>query len=219
MACLSCKQKVEEALKHVHGVTIKEIDVQKQTVIINLDKNSNNSKSVQDIQSLIEQNTGIKTVVKGLGEHLAAVSEVYGNNIIGVVRFSQLLNKLCLVDGAIDGVEYNKSYALSIHQFGDLSGSNFENIGPVHVSILDKLKSDVKDRSSFRLEISNCDLANCIGRSLAVSNSSNNQIVAGGIVARASPVGSNQKKICVCSGKTIWDERESKLREEKSNHL
>ncbi|RWS16857.1 superoxide dismutase 1-like protein [Dinothrombium tinctorium] len=217
--CDSCKAKVEKVLSNLTGITIDYFDVKQQRLIVELNESSNHS--IEEIRDLIESKAGIRTVIKGLGENkLSSVSEIQGpNNILGVVRLSQLFDNICLVDGVIDGINENEcKAALNIHEYGDLSGDNFKNVGSVYVPILPHLKS-VSQRSSFRLQISNCDLSCCIGRSMVVSDTRNNRPLAAGIIARASPVGGNTKKICVCSGKTLWEERQEKSKVEKQSPI
>ena len=206
----SCKNEIEETLKPLKGLHLLDIDVQQQKVLLELQQQS---VSIHEIQSLIESKLGMTTVIKGIGENQAAVSEIKGfDNIIGVVRLTQLLNQRCLVDGVIDGLRKANNYSLKIHEYGDLSGDQFENVGNVYVPILNHLQandSHHSSRASFKLEVGKCNLSECIGRSLAVSK--DNKVVGAGIVARASSIGHNIKKICVCSGKTLWEERTKSL--------
>ena len=140
-------------------------------------------------------------------------------DIVGVVRFTQLLDKLCLVDGVIDGIKRQNNYSLNIHEFGDLSGQGFQHLGRVLVPILPKVSASdptLPSRASFKTQVSGCDLSSCIGRSLAVSLQ--DRVIGAGIVARASSVGDNTKKICDCSGRSLWDERSIK-QEDPSSRL
>lgn len=61
-------------------------------------------------------------------------------------------------------------------------------------------------KSTLKQVLYNCNLAECIGRSMVVQEQDKNYLAAG-IIARASPVDGNIKKICLCSGKTLWQER------------
>jgi len=187
--------------------------------IVNEDKASNSLQievshsanvSVLDLQKNIEKDTKVQTVLKGIGDKQAVVSELIGNHgVVGVVRLSQLIGSSCIVDGALDGLP-SKRCSLNIHSYGDLSGNDYENIGPVYQEILPELKG-LGGYSSFHFVLPDCNVASCIGRSLAVSNIEENRILAAGIAARASTVGENtQKKICLCSGKTVWEEREER---------
>jgi copper chaperone for superoxide dismutase len=209
MKCDSCKNRIEDELKGLTGVKVVDIDVDNQRLLLELNEKSS---TVHEIQSLIETKLGITTVIKGIGDSIAAVSEIQGfDDIQGVVRFTQLLNKFCLIDGVIDGLKITNNYSLKIHEFGDLSGQSFERVGPVLLPVIDQFKandSSYPSRASFKSQVPDCDLSYYIGRALAVSK--DNRVIGAGIVARASRVGDNSKKICACSGRTLWDERNIK---------
>ena len=230
MTCNSCKGKISDELSKLNEVKIVDIDVQQQRLLVELNRNSS---SINEIQNTIESKLGLNTVIKGLGNSVAAVSEITGNfisfsdiylnsnqispplgseDVIGVIRFTQLLNKLCLVDGVIDGIKRHNNYSLNIHEFGDLSGEGFKRLGRVFLPILPSLTANTDSahtsRAAFKTQVSNCELSSCIGRSLAVSLQ--DRVIAAGIVARASSVGDNSKKICACSGRSLWDERSIK---------
>ena len=208
MTCDKCKSKIENSLSSVDGVRVVDINVSSQKVLLEFTPNAHHT--VIDLQQKIENDTGIRTVVKGLGTELAAVSELHGpQDVVGVVRMAQVLDNKCIFNGAIEGLftNANERVSLDIHEFGDLSGDKYENIGGVRVAI-SELAETKPNRSSFRYEVANCDLSQCIGRAMAVQDSITKRVIAAGIVARASPVGSNVKKVCACSGKTLWEERD-----------
>ena len=134
-----------------------------------------------------------------------------------MVRFTQLLNNLCLVDGVIDGLRKQNKYSLNIHTYGDLSGQTFERVGGVYLPVVSTLTANDPNnetRAAFKAQVSDCDLSACIGRSLAVSLQ--DKVIGAGIVARASRIGDNTKKICACSGRTLWDERSIKAEDQMS---
>lgn len=62
-------------------------------------------------------------VLEGTSKSLAAaVSELFGSpKIFGVVRFSQMSEQSCVIDGTIDGLDRRKCHQLRIHELGDLS--------------------------------------------------------------------------------------------------
>lgn len=55
-----------------------------------------------------------------LGHLGAAVVELRGSLIKGVIRLVQLTKDLCLIDGTVDGLSPGK-HALNIHTYGDIS--------------------------------------------------------------------------------------------------
>ncbi|CAG2112897.1 unnamed protein product, partial [Medioppia subpectinata] len=229
MRCQSCKNKIADQLSHFPDVRVLDIDLQSQRVIVELtptaDQTSIASKtSVHDIQSAIETNLGLTTVVKGLGDSVAAVTEITGDDgIIGVVRFAQQANSQCLVDAVIDGLRPHTDYSVNIHAYGDLSGERFQRLGSVYLPIADNFQtSGYPARGSLKTVVDNCELSACIGRALGISAKQSGTtgggggVVGAGIVARASSVGDNSKKVCACSGRTLWDERAIKQEDQSS---
>lgn len=207
--------------------------------------NSSELGDVQTIQRFIEKQTGFLTVVKGLGHLSAAVAELKSppcqhhssqvindelpstqhqrGQVMGVVRLSQLNDGYCFVDGALDGLNYysNKQghkLSLAVHEFGDLEADDFKSIGKPLIHIDNQLlgSSDKLQTVSVRKTVPNCNVAELIGRSIAVSRLSDNaspksgeqgEVLSAGVIARASTILENPKQFCSCSGRTLWEER------------
>lgn len=191
---------------------------------IQLEISNVNNQSLGDLNSLqsyIEDKIGVDTVVKGLGNLSSSVAELKPpqyldspNHIRGVVRLSQLNGKDCFVDGSLDGIfKKTQDYSLAIHDFGDLSSDNYSSIGDPIIELDKKLASETEQNIfQIRKVISNCEVPDMIGRSVALTEMSKqsgqqSRILSAGIIARASTVSGNKKQICTCSGKTIWEER------------
>lgn len=227
MSCNSCEEKIRQVIKdNFPSSEVLDINVSRQIVTLSIPTNDN--VSVHDIQQKIEEKTSIKTVVKGLGEQITVVSELRPSvwksdilhGVVGVVRMAQLTGNDCIVDGVIEGVDSNDRTSLNVNSFGDLSGDDYENVGPVLIPLKDDLNVTAHGRlgkSSFRFTVPECDVQSLIGCSMTVTSKLWDKVLAAGIVARSSPVGLNSvKKVCACSGKTLWDERiESKNNRQK----
>lgn len=203
------------------------------TDIVSNDDGEVSSSDLTSMQKFVEQQTGFATVVKGVGQLASAVAELRrpassersASDIFGVVRLSQLRGNSCFVDGLIDGLvnglsskkDHQNSYSLAVHEYGDLSGSFYENIGPVHIPLsTDNQTPNDSGRLSFQRVVPNCHVPSMIGRSIGLKSrglekNSKKGILCAGVIARASIVEANQKQICSCSGKTIWDERRERL--------
>lgn len=319
MKCQSCIQKVKSTLSPLSDVTILDINLEKQTVVLQVTFSStgeNTSKvnaSIYDqqmdqtgsiinkIQNKLEIEAGIRTVIKGIGEGTSAVVELMPpldssfkssstpSNVMGVIRLAQMSGSDCYVDGVIGNIENwtrqvllflesqkqqqqqvkqpqtvdqvnsventvkvdinwsnespsNKNSecdsincSLNIHEYGDLSGQDFSNVGPIHQTLVPSLynatvngiksKADTRNINSPKLDTSSSsqisfkfilpstNVASLIGRSVALmakicsGSNCSNRIISAGIIARASPVGFNTKRICDCSGKSLWQER------------
>lgn len=209
MKCLACKEKIVKELSAFDSIKIDEIDVDKQSLVLLMNEKSPSTLEIQDI---IENKLKLNTIIRGTGNFIAAVCELSGSknspNVIGVIRFIQNAKQQCLIDAVIDGLEPTKHYQLNIHEYGDLSDPNYATIG-------NKLHSIEKDiaptdkKLIVKKKIHCFDLPSMIGRSLAIET--NKKIAGAGIIARASKILDNTKKICACSGKTLWQERETKI--------
>lgn len=91
-------------------------------------------KSTTELQSIIES-TGKTAVVLGTGSartedkvvgHLGAAVAMMGGlmgagKIEGVIRFVQVDNDSCVIDGTIDGLKPLGEHALAIYECGDIS--------------------------------------------------------------------------------------------------
>lgn len=292
LKCASCVQKVQSTLSSMSEVNVLDINLAKQSVLVEVtlprrtDKQSASDKMNSDqeqmdktgsiinrIQSKLEIEAGIVTVIKGIGENAAAVVELMPplessfmsstpSNVMGVIRLAQMPQSDCYIDGVIgnlhswvarmsnhitskskvgeternrqqesecsspqaDGQVTSVDCSVNIHEYGDLSGADFENIGaivkpifncslPTGMAQQERSSSSQSDQVSFKCVVGATDVSRLIGRTIAVmakvciSSNCSNRMLSAGIIARASPVGSNEKRICDCSGKSLWEER------------
>lgn len=211
MTCDKCKEKIKSTIKNVPGLDIVSIDVPSQRVV--LDVQTKCAETIMDIQNRIEKDTGIRTVVKGVGDRFTGVAEIFGpDDLVGVVRLGQMPENKCYIDGVVDNVRLKSEKtgcSLNIHEFGDLRGEDFEHVGPVKVELMKNVRP-IKDRCLFKGYADDCDLSSMIGRAMIVSDGGTSKHLGAGIVARSSPIFGNVKKICECSGKTLWEERREK---------
>ncbi|XP_050048505.1 copper chaperone for superoxide dismutase-like [Dermacentor andersoni] len=227
MTCGGCGAKVRESLEKI-GVRNMMIDVEKQSVVVETDI------PFTKVQEAIKS-TGKIAVLKGYGSSTApsvaaAVSEVFGHSgIMGVVRFTQGTDGACIIDGVIDGLKQGQTHRLRIHELGDLS-NGCESTGDVYdphpitedhkkprrYGSLGEIDVDSNGRSVFRRTNDIVKVWDIIGRSLVVCSESSNKShtkdegcsrLACGIIARASGVAQNPKRICACDGVSVWDER------------
>ncbi|XP_037538898.1 copper chaperone for superoxide dismutase [Nematolebias whitei] len=236
MTCESCGEKVRAALEGKPGVRSVSVDVGKEEVLVE------SALTSSEVQALIES-TGYRAVLKGIGgleqDLGAAVAMLSGaGSIQGVVRFLQLSEELCLIDGTVDGLEPGP-HGLHVHALGDLTqdclscGEHFnpfnkQHGGPAdserHVGDLGNVVAGPDGRASFRLEDAQVKVWDVIGRSLVVDageddlgrgshplskqTGNSGERLACGIIARSAGLFQNPKKICACDGVTLWEERD-----------
>lgn len=239
MTCEGCAQSIRAALEAEPGVEEVRIDVSKEQVLVDAALTS------LEVQRLIEA-TGRRAVLKGIGgtgagqqDLGAAVAMMSGAGPVqGVVRFLQLSEERCLIDGTIDGLEPG-AHGLHVHSLGDLTldclscGEHYnphgrQHGGPLdserHVGDLGNILAGPDGRASFRLEDSQLKVWDVIGRSLVVDageddlgrgdhalskqTGNSGQRLACGIIARSAGLFQNPKQICACDGVTQWEERD-----------
>ncbi|KAM9500426.1 copper chaperone for superoxide dismutase [Clarias gariepinus] len=236
MSCESCVRAVKGALENQPGVQAVQVDLAREEVLVET------SLSTRAVQDLIES-TGRRAVLKGIGGSQpdlgAAVAMLSGTGAVqGVVRFLQLSEKRCLIDGTIDGLEPG-AHGLHVHELGDLTqdcmscGDHYNPYGKQHggpqdterhVGDLGNVQAGADGRATFRLEDSQLKVWDVIGRSLVVDSgeddlgrgnhplsrqTGNSGLrLACGIIARSAGLFQNPKQICACDGVSLWEERD-----------
>ncbi|XP_038643405.1 copper chaperone for superoxide dismutase-like [Scyliorhinus canicula] len=237
MSCESCANDIRSTLSGVNGIHGVDINVGTEQVLIDTTLTSG------EVQALIES-SGRRAVLKGMGpssfKDLGAGVAMLGpeGNIKGAVRFLQLSEKLCLIEGTIDGLKAGL-HGLHVHEFGDLTssclscGSHYNpgknrHGGPGdrdrHAGDLGNIRADEAGRANFRIEDDCLKVTDIIGRSVVVdsgeddlgksahplsqSTGNSGERLACGIIARSAGLFQNPKKICSCDGVTLWEERD-----------
>lgn len=194
------------------------------------------------VLSLIENEFKSQALLRGMGSMTNEMSQKYGTtaavsiisnfdsrskSIRGVIRFVQINEDSCAIDGTVDGLSTGK-HALGICEYGDLT-QGCESTGPFYNQLnndespnlrkyagdLGNISSDSNERASFRLIDNYIKVWDIIGRSVCIFEKENSgavdfgRKVACGLVARSAGLFENFKKICTCSGQTLWEEKES----------
>ena len=184
MTCNNCVNSISTKLNE-NSINDFEIDLKSQSVVINSEKTS------EELKSIIES-TGKRAVIAGQGGLMAAVAMMGGtigcsidNKIQGVVRFSQIDENKCVIDGTVDGLSPNSTHGLAIHESGDLS-NDCSNVGdhynprntrhgspesPVrHVGDLGNIESDSNGRAIFKFSDDLIKVWDVIGRSVVIAS-------------------------------------------------
>lgn len=244
MTCESCANQVRGALEGKPGVQSLSVDVGMEQVVVDT------TLTVAEVQGMIE-GTGRLAVLKGMGGSEAFIPADLGSAVVmlagpgsvvqGVVRFLQLSEERCLVDGTLDGLTPGP-HGLHIHTLGDLTSdclscgdhynpSGRQHGGPEdserHVGDLGNIVAGPDGRASFRLEDRQVKVWDVIGRSLVVDAGEDDLGRGGhalskdtgnsgarlvcGIIARSAGLFQNAKQICACDGVTLWEERDRPL--------
>ncbi|KAH6924321.1 hypothetical protein HPB50_015477 [Hyalomma asiaticum] len=224
MTCGGCAASVRESLQKI-GVHDAVIDVEKQIVVVET------NIPITNVQEAI-RSTGKVAVLKGFGSSegkcclsVAQSSAVIAESIERTVTARAQFSKV----GAATLVSW-QNHRLRIHELGDLSNgcqSTGDCLRPASHHIrsqgpqgkygsLGEIDVDDGGRSVFRRTNDIVKVWDIIGRSLVVCSESPSKSHGGiedcsrlacGIIARASGVAQNPKRICACDGVSVWDEQ------------
>ncbi|CAH8436358.1 unnamed protein product [Dicrocoelium dendriticum] len=142
----------------------------------------------------------------------SGVANIIANDTVyGICRLFQPTDDKLLVDAAVSNLPPERKFLLAVHRFGDLSkgadscGDVFDQ-PPLSSGELGILNSDTGGRGELFAENTNLKLWDLIGRAVVLHDVGTRSPVACGIVARSAAVRSNRKRVCTCSGLTIWEE-------------
>ena len=156
--------------------------------------------------------------------------------IKGVVRLIQLNSERVLVEGTVHGLPPGKHgvhifQSGDIQNNGECLTTHYNPKNVVHgapeekechAGDLGNLEATDDGKATFRVECDKFDISDVIGRAICVSTneddlgkeSNGSSEIDGnsgpplvcGVIARSAGLFQNPKKICLCSGATIWEE-------------
>ncbi|CAF9936297.1 copper chaperone [Imshaugia aleurites] len=221
MHCNNCVEDISGALSTLPGVQNTDFSLPKQLLIIT------STTPPSAIISTI-QDTGRTAILRGSGKaNSAAVciletppsptppSVPEASPIRGLARLIELSDRITLLDMTLTGLSKG-SYNASIRQSGDISnvpgnmGGVFKGVEGDRMGELGKLEVDETGRGSLVGEI-DWRVWEMVGRGIVVERlgrkEGGDELVIG-VVARSAGVWENEKVVCGCSGKTVWEERE-----------
>ena len=140
----------------------------------------------------------------------------------GLARLIQLSDRLTLLDMTLTGLPKG-TYEASIRQTGDIS-KGVESMGGVFTGLsgdregqLGTLEVDVDGGAALVGEV-DWKVWEMVGRGIVVRKRGEAEIsgprdesTVMGVVARSAGIWENEKVVCGCSGKTVWEEREEQV--------
>ncbi|KAG5370007.1 Superoxide dismutase 1 copper chaperone [Yarrowia sp. C11] len=212
LECESCCDSVKQALANVQG--IESVDCKLVDQLISVTGTSAPSQIVKAVQ-----NIGKDAIVRGTGQpNSAAVCileshapEDQAQPIKGLARIVSVSKTLALIDITLNGLPKGTYYP-SIRVSGDISdapqslGGVYQALGSVEVNETDSASGLFSGQAFVKSET---QISSLIGRGMAVSTSADvvkpQSLV--GVIARSAGVWENDKTVCSCSGKTVWEER------------
>jgi copper chaperone for superoxide dismutase len=133
----------------------------------------------------------------------------------GLVRMVQVASNLTIVDLTIRGLSPG-TYHATVRENGDISEGP-ESTGSIWESLKAK-KEKTPCRGVFgTVEVGKGGVWEMIGRSIVVARQQdgkfdkNDADTLVGVIARSAGVWDNDKTVCSCSGKTVWQERQEQV--------
>lgn len=222
MTCESCITEIRISFSTLPGVTHISTDLPSQLVAIT--GNAAPSSLVTAIQS-----TGRDAILRGTGKDNSAavcILETHAttsrssSGVRGLVRMVQVAPDLVLVDASVRGVGAGE-YFVTLRASGDISAGP-ERTGAVYARDADDSRSLRGVLGAIQVGASGSGaffidrpiaIWEMIGRAMVVSRERDGPFrkedpdTLVGVVARSAGVWDNDKTVCSCSGKTVWEER------------
>lgn len=225
MTCESCVQDITGSLFKLSGIQKVEANLKDQLVTIE------GTAAPSAIVAAIEA-TGRDAILRGSGtSNSAAVcilethSETVSEKVRGLARMVQVSPNLTLIDLTIRGLSPG-SYWATVRETGDISNGAISTrgiwrdekaltprglLGTVQVG-KDGIGSVFIDKPIQIWEM--------IGRGMVISKQhegegtfeKNDDDTLVGVIARSAGVWDNDKTVCSCSGKTLWEERKDEVK-------
>lgn len=118
------------------------------------------------------------------------------------------------IDAALTRLpDLNGKYNVNLHKFGNLQ--NFSSLGPIFKTVQVNLLNggafmSLNNDNDYKQNTA-VSLMDLVGRGVSICDEKNENCYAIGLWARSSGMWGNSKKVCACSGKTIWEERKDAL--------
>ncbi|EMC92628.1 hypothetical protein BAUCODRAFT_37524 [Baudoinia panamericana UAMH 10762] len=223
LSCEECIKDVSTSLYKLNGISNVSADLKSQ--LISITGNAPPSAIVTAIQD-----TGRDAILRGSGRAESAAvcilethSTSVQDHVRGLVRMVQVAPSMTLLDVTLRGVSPG-SYNVTIREAGDIS-QGAASTGRIWDLLQSKQTSPPRPAKGVlgTLEVGQSGLGSVfldkplqiwelIGRSIVVSRRQDNfdredPDTLVGVVARSAGVWDNDKTVCSCSGKTVWEER------------
>ncbi|KAK2612198.1 copper chaperone [Conoideocrella luteorostrata] len=230
LSCNGCVKAVSDSLYQLGGITKVEGDLEDQ--LISVEGCAAPSAIVEAIQA-----TGRDAILRGSGtSDSAAVSilETFvdkmqrneddgDREVRGLARIVQVNQGMSLVDLTVRGVAPGK-YRASIREYGDLS-NGATSTGPVwsggetdSKGFLETVEVGQDGRGGTFIDHP-FQIWELIGRAMVLTKQDegagsliNDENTVVGVIARSAGVWDNDKTVCSCTGKTLWEERKDEVR-------
>lgn len=217
LTCQSCIDSVSKAIEKNEGIEGVSCDLKAQTVCVR-----GTTPPSQIIASI--QDTGRDAIIRGTGKPNSAgvciledfTEHISGNDnkrdVYGLARIIKINEDESFVDLTLSGMQPKFSYFASFRESGDLSNGALSTGKSLYN--LPKVTSDNDGNCQEYVSVP-LPLSQLIGRAMTVSRDEYKVFKdsMAGVIARSAGAWENDKYVCSCTGKNIWQERvDAKLR-------
>jgi len=226
LQCEDCVRSVSKALHGLPGILNVSANLKDQVVAV--EGIAAPSAIVSTIQS-----TGKDAILRGSGKPnsaAVAILETYAprisNPVRGLARMVAVSPTITIVDLTLHGLPEG-TYHATIREAGDIS-RGAESTGKVWTGISGGDTTQVPRGQLGKIDVGKNGIGSVlldrpiqiwelIGRSFVVSRKPEGRFAANdadtivGVIARSAGVWQNEKTVCSCSGKTIWEERQENV--------
>ena len=217
ITCDSCTSDVSRALSPLPKIDSINYDIPSKLVHIT-------SSQPPSVIITAIQSTGRTAILRGSGKpNTAAVCILEtpwkrggeeGKSVRGLVRLIEVDKGVTMVDVTLTGMSEGR-YGASVRTGGDISdgkrgiGDSFRGLQNDKVGDLGQIIVDGQGKGSLVGEIG-WSIWEMVGRGLLVEKKGGQEEEEAvmGVVARSAGVWENDKSVCSCTGKTLWEERE-----------
>ncbi|RVD87566.1 uncharacterized protein DFL_001793 [Arthrobotrys flagrans] len=216
--CEGCIDSVKNALFQVEGILNLECHLEQQ--LVEVEGTAAPSKISASLQEI-----GKDCILRGSGNANSAavcILETHAPNVLnpvrGLARLVQVGPDFTIVDISLKGLAPG-IYQASIRQNGDISrGASStggvweeETRGNEARGKLGQIEVSRAGSGGIVLDVS-ISIWELIGRSMVLSSSTepfqqDDEATLVGVIARSAGIWENDKVVCSCSGKTVWEER------------
>lgn len=224
LECQSCVESISTALKALPGIS--KYDINLNSNLVTTEGSIPPSTIVKAIQA-----TGRDAIVRGTGKPNSAavcILESFDekdlqNPVKGLARIVSVGPGDVFIDLTVNGLPKGVYYP-SIRSSGNLSagalstGSLFYDLNEINVETPSDesttinaigASKELKSYSGQEFLHADLDVNNLIGRSIILSRLKDKVSPDSlcGVIARSAGIWENDKQVCSCSGKTVWQER------------
>lgn len=226
LECQSCVDSVKASLAELEGLERVNVDLSTETVTVF------GSVPPSAIVKAIQQ-TGKDAIIRGTGKpNSAAVCILesfdpkdFSQPVKGLARIVAVSDEDIYVDLTLNGLPSGIYYPL-IRRSGNLSEGAFSTGGvyhafaPVEVNLPSDMSSKINSLGAFESTsetlssgqsflLASLKVHDLIGRSMILSKLKDevSSDALCGVIARSAGAWENDKSVCSCTGKTVWQER------------